>query len=283
MCEAVEHCRVLAEKAPQSYRPNLAGSLSNLGLVLRDLDRREEELEATREVVKHFRVLAQKDPESFGPKLANKLNDLGFVLWELDRREEALEAVREAVERYRALAEKDPESFRSDLAGSLNNLGLVLGDLDRKREALEAMREAVGHYSQLAEEIPKGFPSDLANSLMNLALQQSALGRREEALASVQLGVNKSPVETVSIFTLNPTRFFKQLSAKEMHSWLGLMLTAELPLELKEQLRLHHQMATLLVDRENGAPEEHIRQALGRVPPELRELVESILERGKQS
>jgi tetratricopeptide (TPR) repeat protein len=280
--EAVKHYRVLAEKEPEFFQSDLADSLNTLSIMLIELGRNEESLDVTRETVEHYRALARREPESFRAKLVSSLNNLGFVLSRLGRKEASLEVIREAVGQNRTLAAEHPGAL-PNFAMSLNNLGLALSDLEKKQEAIEAMREAVEHYSKLAETSPETYLSRWVNSLVNLGLLQSLTGREKEALASIQLGLTKGPVETVSLFTAGPTRFFKKLPAREVLAWLDQMLEAELPPEFKEQLRLHRQVATFLVDRDNDVPEERMRQALSRVPPELRDLVESILGRTRPS
>jgi tetratricopeptide (TPR) repeat protein len=49
--EAVELRRALAQRNPDAFQPDLAGSLNNLGDVLSELGRREEALDAVQEAV----------------------------------------------------------------------------------------------------------------------------------------------------------------------------------------------------------------------------------------
>src|SRR5262249_52460057 len=59
--EALALRRGLAAGSP-AHRPDLATSLSSLGIVLRDLGRRREALDAAREAVQIYRQLAAADP-----------------------------------------------------------------------------------------------------------------------------------------------------------------------------------------------------------------------------
>ena len=187
--EAVAIYRELAAERPDAFRPDLAGSLNNLGNRLDSLGRREEALGAAEEAVAIRRELAAERPDAFRPDLAGSLNNLGNRLDSLGRREEALGAAEEAVAIRRELAAERPDAFRPDLAGSLNNLGNRLDSLGRREEALGAAEEAVAIRRELAAERPDAFRPDLAASLNNLGSFLDSLGRREEALGAAEEAV----------------------------------------------------------------------------------------------
>ncbi|MGK7913153.1 MAG: tetratricopeptide repeat protein, partial [Synechococcus sp.] len=107
-------------------RSEKARLLSNLGVRLSDLGRREEALRAAEQAVEIYRQLADSRPDAFLPDLARSLTNLGIMLRDLGRREEALRAAEQAVEIYRQLAESRPDAFLPDLARSLTNLGTRL-------------------------------------------------------------------------------------------------------------------------------------------------------------
>ncbi|MGD0764155.1 MAG: tetratricopeptide repeat protein [Roseiarcus sp.] len=164
----------------------LATSLSNLGVRLGALGRREDALAATQEAVEILRRLAADRPDAFLPDLAASLNNLGHRLWELGRREEALAAASEATEIYRRLAADRPGAFLPNLAKSLNTLGAALCELGRREDALVAAREATDIDRRLAADRPDAFLPDLTTSLNNFGGMLSELGRREEALAAAR-------------------------------------------------------------------------------------------------
>ncbi|MCA3128003.1 MAG: CHAT domain-containing protein, partial [Rhodocyclaceae bacterium] len=94
--EAVALFRTLAAEHPQTFNPDLAMSLDNLGVHFSALGRRSEALAATEEAVKLFRTLAAENPQTFNPDLAWSLNSLGIGFSDLGRRSEALAAMSEA-------------------------------------------------------------------------------------------------------------------------------------------------------------------------------------------
>ena len=59
-----------AERHPDAYLPNLAGSLNNISVDLGELGRGAEGLTAAEESVKIRRVLAERHPDTYLPNLA---------------------------------------------------------------------------------------------------------------------------------------------------------------------------------------------------------------------
>jgi tetratricopeptide (TPR) repeat protein len=170
----------------QENRVERGRLLSNLGVRLSDLGRREEALQASQEAVAIRRRLAQTRPDAFLPDLATSLNNLGTMLSDLGRREEALQASQEAVAIRKRLAQTRPDAFLPDLAASLNNLGNMLSVLGRREDALQAAQEALDIRRRLAQDRPDAFLPDLAMSLNNLGNTLREVGRREEALQAAQ-------------------------------------------------------------------------------------------------
>uniref|UniRef100_UPI00037069D6 tetratricopeptide repeat protein n=1 Tax=Nocardiopsis valliformis TaxID=239974 RepID=UPI00037069D6 len=126
--------RGLAAQNPDAYLSNLAGSLNNQALQLRNLGRVEEALEAGTEAVEHYRSLAKQHPDTHLSDLALALNTRALILHALDQDEEAFEAGTEAVEHYRSLAKQHPDTHLSDLALALNTRALILHALDQDEE-----------------------------------------------------------------------------------------------------------------------------------------------------
>jgi tetratricopeptide (TPR) repeat protein len=77
---ALERYRVLAAHDPAAYRPDVAATLTNLGLVNTDLGRPEEARKATAEALTLTRALAVDDPTTYAglaASLNRRLSDLG--------------------------------------------------------------------------------------------------------------------------------------------------------------------------------------------------------------
>jgi hypothetical protein len=182
--EAVAIRRELAQDRPDAFEPDLAMSLNNQSLILKNLGRPEEGLTAAEESVSIRRRLVQGRPDVF-PALAASLNNQSLCLADLGRREEALATAQESTHIYRALAQIWPDAYLADLATSLNNQSNWLADLRRREEALAPIEEGTRIYGALAYARPDAYLPAFAHSLYNLSTRLSSLGRREQALAAV--------------------------------------------------------------------------------------------------
>ncbi|MGW0778981.1 tetratricopeptide repeat protein [Streptomyces sp. NPDC002835] len=179
----------LAAGNPAAYEPDLATSLSNLGVQLAEEGRWSEALTATEEAVEIRRRLAAGNPAAYEPDLATSLSNLGIRLAEAGRRSEALTAEQQAMEIQRRLAAGNPAAYEPDLARSLSNLGIRLAEEGRRSEALTATEEAVEIQRRLAAGNPAAHEPHLAASLSNLGVQLAEAGRRSEALTAEQQAV----------------------------------------------------------------------------------------------
>ena len=77
--------RELAAASPDRYRPDLAPSLTNLGVTFSELGRPADALPVTEEAVAIHRELAAASPDRYRPDLAQSLTNLGVTFSELGR------------------------------------------------------------------------------------------------------------------------------------------------------------------------------------------------------
>jgi len=75
--EALQTYRELAQKNPETYQPDVALTLNNLGILDRDQGRMEEARKEFAEALQTYRELAQKNPETYQPDVVRTLNNLG--------------------------------------------------------------------------------------------------------------------------------------------------------------------------------------------------------------
>jgi tetratricopeptide (TPR) repeat protein len=87
---ASEAYQQLAARNPDAFEPDLAASLTNLGVRYSDLGRREEALRAAERAVEIHERLAAQNPDALERDLAGSLTNLGSSYCDLGRREEAL-------------------------------------------------------------------------------------------------------------------------------------------------------------------------------------------------
>ncbi|MFJ7272000.1 tetratricopeptide repeat protein, partial [Streptomyces sp. NPDC099050] len=178
--------RQLAALDPAAYEPDLATSLSNLGVRLADVGRRAEALTAAEQAVEVYRRLAAGNSGAHEPDLAASLSNLGVRLAVAGRHAEALTAAEQAVEIRRRLAAGNSAAYEPDLAASLSNLGVRLAVAGRRAEALTAAEQALEVYRRLAAGTSGAYEPDLARSLSNLGNHLSEAGRHAEALTATE-------------------------------------------------------------------------------------------------
>ncbi|MFJ5984503.1 tetratricopeptide repeat protein [Lentzea sp. NPDC092896] len=185
----VEHFQMLVEAQPDNHRPELATSLNDLGIDLRDVGRSREALTVVEQAVAIRRELAEAEPDRYRPALADSLIALEAFLGDVGRWREALTVVEQAVAIRRELAEAEPDRYRPALADSLNNLGVCLSGVGRPREALTAVEQAVVIKRELAVAEPDRYRPELGDTLHTLGICLSGVGRPREALTAVEQAV----------------------------------------------------------------------------------------------
>ncbi|WP_350116084.1 tetratricopeptide repeat protein [Nitrosomonas sp.] len=182
--EALEIRRDLAKANPAVYRPDVAMTLNNLGVLVKTSGRRDEAEKLNQEALKTYRELAKANPAVYLPYVAGTLNNLGnLVKADSSRQREAETLYQEALTIRRELAKDNPAVYRPDVATALNNLGvLVADDSGRRDEAEKLYREALAIRRELAKDNPAVYRPDVATTLNNLGvLVADDSGRRDEA------------------------------------------------------------------------------------------------------
>ena len=168
--------------------PLLADALNAFGIVLSEVGKREEALEAAQEGVELYRTLAKTQPEVFNPNLAGSLNNLGNRLGSLGRYEEALEAAQEGVELYRTLARTQPEVFNPLLAKCLYSLGNHLDMLKKWEESKRNFQESIRCIVPSWKTYPSVFNQDLKIYVGSYLRTLKELGQEpeEDVLNTIQ-------------------------------------------------------------------------------------------------
>ena len=117
--EALTIFRELTESMADSYRPELAAALVNLGVRYFELGRAQDALPPTEESVRIFRDLADATPGRHRASLATAVDNLGVWYAEVGRSDDALPLTEEGLTIRRELAGSRPDRFRGELARSL--------------------------------------------------------------------------------------------------------------------------------------------------------------------
>jgi tetratricopeptide (TPR) repeat protein len=180
--EAVTVYRRLVGCRPDTFLPELAKSLSNLGAARGELFQYQPALEAALEATDMFKRLAEARPDAFLYQFeyAVSLNNLAGRYKVLGKRDEAVQSAAKAVDILRPLATARPGDFLDKLGFCLSNLSDKLGNFGWPKEALAPNTEAISIFRVLAVEKPDSFRAHLARALHNFGELLADLGRRDE-------------------------------------------------------------------------------------------------------
>ena len=101
----------MAQKEPETYLPQVAITLNNLGIFDSDKNQLNEARNEYEEALKIQRELVQKEPETYLLYVAATLSNLGILNRAQNRPEEARKIFKEALNIYEAFAKQDPDQF----------------------------------------------------------------------------------------------------------------------------------------------------------------------------
>jgi len=165
---ALSYGRKLAETNPQSFLPDIASTLNNLGALQKDKNEFDKAEQAYKEALSTYRKLVEANPQSYLPDLAMTLNNLGLLQNVKNEFDKAEKSYFEALEIKRKLADVNPQSYLLDVATTLNNLGTLQHDKNEFDKAEQAYVEALSIYRKLAKANPQNYLPDVAMTLNNL-------------------------------------------------------------------------------------------------------------------
>lgn len=161
--EAVDQFRTLAEVNQSMHRPNVAGNLYNLGIVLvRQLRDLPAARIAFKESTELYRSLSESEPELYQVKLYEALGNLARILLELDKYSEAQETLEESLALIKTLPVARQMVLRNDTIKSWVMLTKVHAHLLEYSAACAACEEALRIYCTLSGVEQKVAESDTA-------------------------------------------------------------------------------------------------------------------------
>ncbi len=170
------------------YRSQLAKSHFNLGILLRELNRRPEAEAAFRHAINSHEKLAQELPEVplHRGDLADDWNNLGAVLSEQTKLPDAEKAYRQAIASGEELVGQYPDfsNYQINLAASCSNLGNVVRDQNHPSEALIWYGKAIASLDAIVAQKQS---SDDARFALRCASwdRANALGQLERHVEAV--------------------------------------------------------------------------------------------------
>jgi len=182
--EALSLRRALAGRELETYAPDVAATLYNLGIVRSDLRKLNEAEAAYEEALSNYQSLAGP-AGAYRSNVALALDGLGVVRRELGKLTEAEEAHEAALAIITASAgQKDETRDEWDTAVVLNNLGITQVELGKLDEAEKTYAKALAIKRALAGRWPGVYEPSVALTLNNLGSVQRKLGKPREAEAT---------------------------------------------------------------------------------------------------
>lgn len=186
--EAVAVRRVLANRHPDRYLPDLGRALHDLAVNTRFAGNPEKALSLIRESVAMFRDLAHQLPSRHRPELALFLYNLGVNLFDVGLKGQALTATRESIAMHEELAEQEPDRFLPELARCLQFLGRVQAKENNFSESLTTLEKSVKIWQRCADRDSETHAASYHRARAELTNLLTQAGLDEKATA-----VNLSP------------------------------------------------------------------------------------------
>ena len=173
--ETLEIRRMLSERHPDAYLPDVAKTLNNLGNLHSDLQDFAMAEKKFAEALEIYRTLSEHHPDAHLPNMAVTLDNFGSLHYYLQDFATAEKEYTEALEIRRTLSEHHPDAYLPDVAKTLNNLGNLHSDLQDFATAEKEYTEALEINRALSEHHPDAYLPYLAALLNNLGFLHSDL------------------------------------------------------------------------------------------------------------
>ena len=155
----LEHYKALSEERPEVFRPYLASTYANIGVLLADkMKKYSEAYQANENAMNLYRELAEAHPERYTHYLATTYHNAGIYTLETPSWPQAESFLSRALALRRELEEKEQGAFGADFcATALNLLEFYQRkleeekNLDFKTRGLDLLKETAGFLESLPE------------------------------------------------------------------------------------------------------------------------------------
>ena len=199
--KALKLYRALALKQPDTFLPDVAMVLNNIGLVhfsQKDLGTAKTFYQESLDIMMQ---VAKKSPEIAVVHYAGLLVNMGMLEKEQQEHTSALVKFEKALVVFRRCEQEVPNAFLTSIALTLNNIGLLYCDLKDYQEALVSLNEALDIYIRLDKLHPGSQSSTIAFSYTNIGIVEYCLNEPARAILSFQqaLALYKSLIEGHSV------------------------------------------------------------------------------------
>jgi len=220
--EALKLRRELAAKNRDTYLPDVANTLINLGNLQRDKNKYSKAEASYREALKILRELVAMNPDTYLPNVATALHNLGILQMNKNKYSKAEASYKEALKIWREFADKNRDTYLPDVAMTLHNLGMIQNDKKDYSEAEVSYMEALKIWKEFADKNPDAYLPCVATALINLGNLQcnkkdysEAKASYEEALKIWKEFADKNPdayLPSVGMVLFNLSIFYQKLS-----------------------------------------------------------------------
>ena len=184
--KVLQELRELSKQNPEAYKPDVAMTLNNLGILHKNTNDLKQAQDYYEEALEIYRDLAEQNPEAYKPDVAATLNNLGTLFSDTNKLKQAQDYYEEALKLYRDLAKQNPEAYKPDVAMTLNNLGILHKKTNDLKQAQDYYEEALEIYRDLAKQNPEAYKPDVAMTLNNLVIPYLELKKKGDAEKAYQ-------------------------------------------------------------------------------------------------
>jgi len=117
--KVLQELRELSKQNQEAYKPDVAMTLNNLGILFSDTNKLKQAQDYYEEALEIRRELAKQNPEAYNSYVAMTLNNLVILYLELKKKGDAEKAYQGAHDIYQKLAGRHPGAYEIDYAGQL--------------------------------------------------------------------------------------------------------------------------------------------------------------------
>ncbi len=161
--EALTIYKQLAQKNPDAFLQDVAGTQNNLGNLYQVNKRFPEALTAYSEALTIYKQLAQKNPDAYLQYVANTQYNLGLLYLKKGQLISARDILNEAVTTRGHLTTQNPRAFEIELCASMIVLGVIhltlyennseMPDLEKADSLLTAIINRLNKYPDVPRAI----------------------------------------------------------------------------------------------------------------------------------
>jgi len=271
--DALSSYRQLMQRYPETYLPDLAATLGNLGDVARLQNQPDEARQHYEESLQDYRLLVQQNPSAHLTNMVISLNNLANIDRRLNRLDEAQSHYAEALPIYRQLERQDPGTEQPKIVDTLVNLGLLARAQKQPDKAFPYFEEALNIGRSLAQQDPGVYLPNLAGRLINFGNFDAEQNRLDDARQHYEeaLRIYRQLVQQ------DPNRFLPQLA--ETLNNLGFVDGLQ---QRVDESRAHYQEALGLFSR-LSQNDRHYAGNVARIEASLLKLDAKVPSRGRQT